>query len=131
MSEHPLFAGLEAAQARGELGAARAAEKADRLDGGWRGQAMEAIRAFARTHERFLAEDVRLEIPAGADPRAAGAIFQAAKRAGLIRPDGFAPACSSNGSPKVRWLSLILEETATNCHVGTPAGPSGKKFLRG
>lgn len=56
----------------------------------------------------FMAEDVRdfaegrgLDVPP--DGRAWGAVFQAAARERLIRKLGYAPARSSNLSPKVQW----------------------------
>lgn len=54
----------------------------------------------------FLAEDVREFAAALEDPpdgRAWGSVFQDAARKGLIVKAGYAPAKSSNLSPKVLW----------------------------
>jgi len=99
----------EIAEARSQLGQARAADRAERVGPGWRALALEALREFAEAHEAFVLEDARLPIPAGADPRASGAIVREAKRLGWIRADGYAPTNSSNRSPKVRWRSLIAK----------------------
>lgn len=105
----PLFDILdqEAARVRAEVGMARAAERAEKVEPGWRASALESVRLHALAHETFLAENVAIFVPQEADPRAAGAVFQAARRRGWIRADGFAPANSSNRSAKVRWRSMI------------------------
>lgn len=116
----PLFAHAEkvaAARDRGELGARRAASRAGRLDDAWRSEALARVRAMAESRTHFMAEDCGLSVPPGADPRAAGAILQDAKRAGWIVADGFAPANSSNRGGKVRWRSLI------HVPAGEPASP--------
>lgn len=95
-----------AARARREVGIDRAIGAADRIDGTWRAQALAALLAHAREHATFLIEDVREAgpaLPAGADGRAWGAIAQDARRLGLIARAGYAPANSSNGSPKCLW----------------------------
>lgn len=106
----PLFAhaaAMEAAHARADLGMTRAAEHAEKVEPGWREQALEAVRLYAASHERFLAEHVHLPIPTEADGRAAGAIMQEAARRGWIRTDGWGPAATSNGTAKRVWRSLI------------------------
>lgn len=93
-----------------DLGITRAASRAHRHAPGWEDDAVEAVRRFALTHETFIAEDARatIAIPDGVDGRAFGAVMQRARREGLIRADGYAPANSSNRSPKVRWRSLVF-----------------------
>lgn len=105
----------QAARLRAELGATRAADKAQRLDPSWTDTALEAVRAHARDHEVFMAEDVvkHCPMPQSADPRAWGSVLQSARRRGWIKPDGYAPANSSNRSPKVRWRSLICAKEAS------------------
>lgn len=102
----------QAAWGRAETGMSRAATRAEKVSPGWHEAALEAVRQFAASHERFLAEDVRkvCSVPADADGRAFGAIIQGAKRRGWIVKDGAAPALSSNLSLKVLWKSLIFEK---------------------
>lgn len=101
----PLFE----AQQRGELGARRAADRADRVEVGWRASALEQVRTFASTHATFTAEEIGLVVPKDADPRATGHVMQEAKRNGWIEVAGSAPTKSSNGSFKVLWKSRIVE----------------------
>ncbi len=109
MSETPLldYIGQVEARSRADAGMSRAARRAEKVEPGWKAGALEAVRAYALSHELFLAEHVRLHVPHDADRRAVGAVLQSAQRRGWIKRDGYAPACSSNGSPKVRWRSLI------------------------
>lgn len=95
--------------AHGHAEAERAAAKATRIDPTWRESALDAVRAHAERHDTFLAEDVRplIDLPDGADPRALGAVMRDAQRAGIVKADGYAPARSSNGTPKVRWRSMV------------------------
>lgn len=97
------------AELRRELGMTRAIAAARRHAPGWEDDALAAVRRFAETHEHFIAEDARatVELPEGVDGRAFGAVMQRARRDGLVVADGFAPANSSNRSPKVRWRSLV------------------------
>lgn len=101
------------AELRRELGVSRAASRAHRHAPGWEDDAVSAVKRFAETHESFIAEDVRetFHTPAEIDGRAWGAVLQRARREGLIRADGYAPANSSNRSPKVRWRSLVYTGT--------------------
>lgn len=109
MTTQPLFDYSTPLQ-RGHAGAARAAAKATRIDPTWRESALDAVRRYAESHERFLAEDVRIfiDLPDEADPRALGQVMRDAQRAGIVRADGYSPAKSSNGTPKTRWRSLVL-----------------------
>ncbi len=104
----PLFDSIESARARADVGMERASSHAEHVEPGWRQSALEAVRSYARGHDRFLAENVPIAVPSEADPRAVGAVFREAQRRGWIRADGFAPANSSNRSAKVRWLSLLF-----------------------
>jgi len=95
----------QSAEAR-EIGMARVSRAVSIV---WRARAIGYIREFAAyAREPFLAEDVRefaessgLQEPTNA--KAWGPVMQAAMRDGIIRPVGYAPARSSNGSPKVLW----------------------------
>ena len=99
----------EKAELRRDLGIARADARASRTDPAWRLAALEALRLHASSHDHFLVEDVAAAAgtPVGVDGRAWGAIAQAARRRGWIQADGYAPANSSNRSPKVLWRSAI------------------------
>jgi hypothetical protein len=95
----------EPAWARAMTRMDQAAEHAEHVEPGWKQAAAEAVRLYALSHERFIAQDVELSIPADADPRAVGAIFQRARRAGWVKADGF--ALDRWGSHKTIWRSLI------------------------
>ena len=99
-----------ASEARRDLGVSRSASAARRNAPGWEDAAVAAVREFAITHDAFIAEDVRetFATPADVDRRAWGAVMQRAVREGIVRADGYAPANSSNRSPKVRWRSLVF-----------------------
>lgn len=104
----------ELARNRAERGIERAITHAVRIDPEWRRRALQAVALFARHHAFFLTEDLRAQVedegalPLPPDGRAFGAVMQDAARAGYIIADGYAPANSSNRSPKVRWRSLIF-----------------------
>ncbi len=97
---------LKEASARADTGSALAAEKADRLEEGWVERAAEDLRSFAATTPRpFLIEEARAHCrptPEGADQRAWGAVTRRAITLKYIErvPGFYAPAASSNGSPK-------------------------------
>lgn len=106
-------AALEVARARAEVGMERAADKAEKCERGWREQALDAVRRYAVLHAGpFLAEHIAIAVPPEADRRAIGSVMQEAGRRGWLKSEGWAPACSSNGSAKRRWKSLICEGSA-------------------
>lgn len=84
---------------------------ANAVQNNWSDLAYDALARFCLaldTPDRtFLAEDVRQfaedEHLETAEARAWGAIFRSAVRNGLIEKAGFAPAKSSNLSPKILW----------------------------
>lgn len=95
----PLFA----AHARAQL----AIEKAERVEPGWRANAVEAVRLFARTHSKFLAEEVRASFctPDEADARSWGPVLKDAERLGYIAAGD--AVRDQWGSWKTLWRSLI------------------------
>lgn len=104
--------GRQEAAARRDTGMARAIDKAERDNEGWSDAAIEAVKKFCKAHgagHQFLTEDVRLYaetleiIEKPENERAWGAVMQQAARDEIIRKVGYAPACSSNLSPKVLW----------------------------
>ena len=96
---------LFAARERGKTGSRRASERADRASEGWTEQAALAIRGYANwIHEPFLIETVgKMLWTPPPDPRAWGHATRLAVRRGWIKKVGYAPAASSNGSPKCLW----------------------------
>lgn len=96
---------LVEAKERGEVGAERAASKAVRLDEGWIHKATDALIKFYRENQgEYMIEEAREfcpPLPDGADARAWGYITRRVLNLGFIKKTGsFAPAKTSNGSPK-------------------------------
>lgn len=80
----------------------------------WQDAALASLHQYALTHERFLTEEARADadqLPDWVDGRAWGQVVRRAVRLGWIERAGFAPARSSNLSPKPLWRSLICEIT--------------------
>lgn len=94
------------ANERGEVGAARAADKADRIDETWINSATDGLIQFYRENRQgaYKIEEARQfcpPLPDGADARAWGYITRRAINMGMIEKTGeYEPAASSNGSPK-------------------------------
>ena len=99
----------QAAETRRDLGIERAGEHADRVRALWRETAARLIRDYGRMAcKPFLIEDVvpyakRRGLEDPPDGRAWGAAAKLAKRSGYIEACGYAPANTSNRSPKVLW----------------------------
>lgn len=98
-----------AARKRRDRGMARAA---DHAGAEWARRAEGYLREFIALGNRgpFLCEDVRAFAEAHGCPtpptgRAWGPVMQQAKRDGIVAFHDYAPANSSNGSPKVRWIA--------------------------
>lgn len=104
---------FDAAKTRGDLGAERAAGRAELRVPGWIDHAVDAVRdavthsavhlrgefTIERIREWLSAERVPLQDPP--DGRAWGHVTRRAVALGIIEPTGgYAPAASSNGSPK-------------------------------
>jgi hypothetical protein len=100
-----------AARARRDVGMQRAVDHADRVTDGWREIAISHVDDYARKHAVFLAEDVIADadgkVPEPPSRKAWGAVMQRAAREGTIEKAGYAPARTSNCSPKVLWRSRI------------------------
>lgn len=100
---------IDFAKARRDDGIQRAGDHAgDAWKKAARGYLLEYL-SHRRRGDDFLAEMVRdfavgLALPP--DGRAWGAVFQSAARERLIEKVGYAPAKSSNLSPKVLWRVL-------------------------
>lgn len=83
---------------------------ADELAPNWSDRAYSALALYCtKMREPFITEDVRAWaeglglISAPHDSRAWGAVIRRAAAAGMVEKIGFAPARSSNLSPKVLW----------------------------
>jgi hypothetical protein len=106
MNQIPLS--LEQARDRGAAGMVRSAERNERKNAGWPTLALQAVVTWVRAQPpkaEFTMEDCRIaiedDLAAPTDRRAWGAVTQTAIRAMYIeRTGGFAPAVSSNASPK-------------------------------
>lgn len=99
------------AKASANVGIQRSAERAERTEPGWVDRAAEAVRDYVRLHvarsdepSEFTIERVReymASVPPAPDGRAWGAVTRRALKLGyIVATDGYAPAASSNGSPK-------------------------------
>jgi hypothetical protein len=114
--QHGLFQILEQtpkdqAVARRDRGMAKASGHAESVSAHWNDDADRALRVFLRARDGgFLAEDFvawtrwNRDIVQPPDGRAWGAVLNRAARAGLIRKLGYAPANTSNRSPKCLWV---------------------------
>jgi len=112
MIDDALQSAIERARARGHAGAEAAAEHADLVHSNWTERAITYIHLYARQHPYLRCEHCRVwaehdGLPPPTDKRAWGWAIQEARRQGLIEPAGYEAAISSNGSPKVRWKSLV------------------------
>lgn len=100
---------IDFARLRRDDGIERAADHAGQA---WqrsaRGYLLEFLAIRLKRHDQFLAEDVRefaekRGITDPPDGRAWGHVLRSAARENIIRKVGYAPARSSNLSPKVLW----------------------------
>lgn len=99
---------------RRDVGIARAEDRANRDHIQWSEEAEAAVRLYCVQHPRkqFLTEDVRAWaesmglVSQPENGRAWGAVIQRCARLGLIRRVGYAPAKSSNLSPKPLWEAV-------------------------
>ena len=101
---------LPEAKARADLGIERAAAKTHRVDPAWIEEAIGDLRAalhFNVLPFNFTIEDARFhcrDLPPGCDGRVWGHITRQAVKLGIIEATGqYAPAASSNGSPKMLY----------------------------
>ncbi len=101
----------ELARARRDDGMERAGRHADAEHKDWRDKALGYVRLYAvASTGPFLTEDVRVEaekdgLPLPPDRRAWGSVLQRAAREGIVTRAGYAPAHSSNLSPKCLWAA--------------------------
>lgn len=104
-----------AALERRDQGVERAASHANRVESEWTGQALGMLTAYGQQATGpFLIEEVRAwaearGLPAPPDQRSWGAVARSAAAKRRIEKVGFAPAASSNSSPKVQWRYIGLQ----------------------
>ncbi len=95
---------LDLAERKRDEGIARAQRHAGDP---WTEFAVNLVRRYASEHPQFLTEDfvdwTRGLIAEPPDGRAWGAVMRIAARKGLVRKVGYAPARTSNLSPKCVW----------------------------
>jgi hypothetical protein len=100
---------FDAATAARDLGIQRAATRANKVESEWTGQALGMLTAFAaQAGGPFLIEQARAwaeaqGLPPPPDARSWGSVARTAAAKRRIEKVGFAPAASSNCSPKVQW----------------------------
>jgi hypothetical protein len=111
--EESRAASRSAAESRRDRGMQRAQAHADavQLDA-WSARAMSALRRYlaegpgrdgAFLAEQFVDWTKTADVAQPPEPRAWGAVISTAARRGLIRRIGYAPANTSNRSPKCLW----------------------------
>jgi len=96
---------FERAAVRANAAILAVAAKADKKNAGWVAAALAKLETFAQESTgKFTIEQARAaieaELPKPHDLRAWGQVTRQARGTGLIVQDGYAPAASSNGSPK-------------------------------
>lgn len=102
---------LEQSKQAGQIGAMHAAMHADKEEAAWSVKASILFVDYARDIAKgkpFLTETARAwaesqGLPPPPDNRAWGFVAKAMREAGHIVFDGYAPAKTSNGSPKTQW----------------------------
>lgn len=96
-----------------ESGIRRSAERNEEANPGWHAAVMALVESWVRGRPGlFTIEALRSELASKVKPptdnRAWGAVTRSAMRRRLIQASGhFAPAVSSNGSPKPLYMSLV------------------------
>lgn len=97
---------------RRDRGIKASAQHAERSAPGWRDQALEQLKRYLKTRKQapFLTEDfvlwIRFRIKDPPDGRAWGNVMRAAAARKLVKKIGYAPAETSNFSPKVQWQGI-------------------------
>lgn len=103
------------AETKRDRGMARAVDHADREEPDWSLRAAHALHQYAQEHrgEKFLTEDVRawaeakMLVTEPPTAKAWGAVVKEGAKLGVIRKVGYAPAKSSNMSPKCQWEGRV------------------------
>lgn len=102
-----------------EEGMTRAVEHADRVEPKWSERAAQFLRDYAVTTPEFMSESLRVwahncGLPLPPDPRAWGAVVNAAVRDGILVRDRFelTKIPPAHATPRPVWRSLIYRRAA-------------------
>jgi len=105
--------GRTSAEGRRDKGITRSTQHAEHATPGWNAQADALLREFlvdVAFGKDFLAEEfvdwVRGKIADPPDARSWGGVIQRGAKRGMMRRCGYAPANSSNRSPKCLWRAI-------------------------
>jgi hypothetical protein len=117
---------FDVARAARDEGMGRAADHAERVQGGWKDAAFAFLVRYAGQHARFISEEATqaaeaLGYGAPTDSRAWGAIFQRAAREGVIRRDGFGISKRRHLSPTPMWVSCVAAGAQDAAPQANPA----------
>ena len=97
---------------------AQALEHAEVESARWGAQALDYLKWYAETHDRFpawfvtQAAELCREVPTPPTPKAWGSIFTRAVRNGWLKKDGFAQDPNRHANPCPVWLSLLYRKEA-------------------
>jgi hypothetical protein len=106
------MASLDIAFAAASTGMSQAADAADRNIPGWTNMAFEFLVDFARSHDRFISEDVsdaskKTNFPQPHTDRAWGSVYRRAIKENIIIQDGIGRSRRRHASVCPYWKSLI------------------------
>lgn len=123
VSDEPPITAPPTPEERRDEGIQRASEHADRVRREWTASTVVYATALVqrRGYKPFLAEEIkeiaeRDGVPKPPDGRAWGQVMRNLRRAGIIRHLGYAPAKSSNLSPKCLWGRAVSEKDEHHPH---------------
>ena len=109
---------MDMARAKRDEGMGRALDHAEREVATWGALALDYLRWYAETHDRFpawfvtQAAELCKEVPTPPTPKAWGSIFTRAAREGVIRKDGYRADPNRHANPCPVWASLIYKKEA-------------------
>lgn len=110
MTSQPDLLSWGEAQRKADLGMARAAEHADRVEPDWSERAFAELHLYCQPGAEFTAEEARAAmhangLPYPPDGRAWGGVFKRAASRGLIVKIGYAPRRCGNMTPTIVWAT--------------------------
>lgn len=122
---------LEEGRKSGALAAQAVADAAERRNPGWMQTAYAAFVAYARMHpdRGFTTDDVRraaTQVPPAQDERAWGAVALRAKRAKVVKANGYTLVAAQRACPKTLWQFNAFDSSKPAARSLEHAhGPSG------